>query len=232
MSAAGASLVLTLVALLGGTGVLPTGGGGATAYAAGRTPGAQGAMRLSGAASRTHRHASSASRHGTVPKASWPRALRLSASDLRASQDKVTQQQRTPRQPGVPPGTGTGKRIVLDMSDQRVWLVSQSGKTLRTYLVSGSVTDNLKPGSYTVFSRSLHAIGIGDTGTMMYMVRFAYGQNSALGFHDIPVKDGHRVQTRAQLGTPQSHGCIRQARPDAKALWRFAPLNTRVVVTA
>jgi lipoprotein-anchoring transpeptidase ErfK/SrfK len=46
------------------------------------------------------------------------------------------------------------------------------------------------------------------------------------------VLDGHLVQTRAQLGTPLSHGCIRQWRPDAKALWRFAPVGTSVVVLA
>jgi lipoprotein-anchoring transpeptidase ErfK/SrfK len=40
------------------------------------------------------------------------------------------------------------------------------------------------------------------------------------------------VQTRDQLGSPQSHGCIRQWRPDARALWRFAPRGTKVVVTA
>jgi lipoprotein-anchoring transpeptidase ErfK/SrfK len=39
------------------------------------------------------------------------------------------------------------------------------------------------------------------------------------------------VQTVAQLGTPQSHGCIRQEREDAIALWEFAPIGTEVVVT-
>ena len=67
---------------------------------------------------------------------------------------------------------------------------------------------------------------------MRYMVRFTQGANAAIGFHDIPVLDGELVQTRKQLGTPLSHGCIRQARPDARALWRFAPLGTTVVVTA
>jgi lipoprotein-anchoring transpeptidase ErfK/SrfK len=38
------------------------------------------------------------------------------------------------------------------------------------------------------------------------------------------------VQTPAQLGTPLSHGCIRQRTADAKALWHFAPLGTTVVV--
>ena len=64
------------------------------------------------------------------------------------------------------------------------------------------------------------------------MVRFAHGPNAAIGFHDIPVLDGAKVQTRDQLGTPQSHGCIRQLRADAKALWDFAPVGTTVVVVA
>ena len=38
------------------------------------------------------------------------------------------------------------------------------------------------------------------------------------------------MQRVAELGTPQSHGCVRQRRVDAKALWDFAPVGTRVVV--
>ena len=131
--------------------------------------------------------------------------------------------------------TGTGRRVVFDMSAQRVWLVGQhAGRddVRRTYLVSGSVTDNLVPGSYDVYSTSMHAVGIDDSGTMRYMVRFTHGDNAAIGFHDIPVLDGKLVQGRAELGTPQSHGCIRQWRPDAKALWKFAPVGTKVVVVA
>jgi lipoprotein-anchoring transpeptidase ErfK/SrfK len=97
--------------------------------------------------------------------------------------------------------------------------------------VSGSLTDNLRPGTYEVWSRSRHAVGIDDSGTMEYMVRFAHGERAAIGFHDIPVDDGDLVQTRDDLGTPQSHGCIRQWRPDARALRDFAALGTTVVVT-
>jgi hypothetical protein len=132
----------------------------------------------------------------------------------------------------VPSASGQGRRIVFDMSEQRVWLVAASGDVRRTYLVSGSVTDNLQPGTYSVYSKSMRAWGIEDSGTMRYMVRFAHGANAAIGFHDIPVLNGAKVQTRAQLGTPRSHGCIRQWRPDAQALWKFAPVGTKVVVVA
>ncbi|OIJ23833.1 L,D-transpeptidase [Nocardioides luteus] len=130
----------------------------------------------------------------------------------------------------LPADSGTGRRAVFSISRQRVWIVSAAGKTRRTYPVSGSVYDNLEPGTYRVFSRSKHAKGIDDSGTMQWFVRFTRGPRAAIGFHNIPVDKGKRVQTRAQLGTPLSHGCIRQAEPDAKAMWRFARLGTKVVV--
>ncbi|MEI2820435.1 MAG: L,D-transpeptidase [Marmoricola sp.] len=120
----------------------------------------------------------------------------------------------------------------FSISEQRVWLVDSSETVARSYLVSGSVTDNLQPGSYSVYSRSRNAVGIDDSGTMEYFVRFTRGENAAIGFHSIPVLDGSPVQTVAQLGTPLSHGCIRQKLDDAIQLWDFAPIGTRVVVTA
>lgn len=139
------------------------------------------------------------------------------------------------RQAGVtppPPASGSGRRVVFDIGDQRVWLIDAREHVVRTYLVSGSVYDNLDPGRYSVYSRSRHAYGIDGSGAMDYFVRFAHGERAAIGFHSIPIQDGHPIQTRAQLGTPLSHGCIRQAPGDARRLWHFAPTGTRVVVTA
>ena len=131
----------------------------------------------------------------------------------------------------LPVGSGSGRRVVFSETAQRVWLVEADGTVARTYLVSGSVEDNLHPGTYEVYSRSRHAYGIEDSGTMEWFVRFTRGPSgAAIGFHDIPVKGGLPLQTRAQLGTPQSHGCIRQRERDARALWRFAALGTTAVV--
>ncbi|MGN6250627.1 MAG: L,D-transpeptidase [Marmoricola sp.] len=135
--------------------------------------------------------------------------------------------------PAAPPaGSGAGRRVVFAIGRQRVWLVGADGDVAATYVVSGSLTHNLRPGAYRVYSRSRWAVGIDDSGVMQYFVRFARGRHAAIGFHSIPTKQGRPLQTRAQLGTPRSHGCIRQALPDAVRLWRFAPAGTRVVVTA
>jgi|GEM_PF-650063 hypothetical protein len=132
----------------------------------------------------------------------------------------------------VPANSGQGRRVVFSISDQRVWLISDRGRVQDSYLVSGSLTDNLKPGSYAVYSRSREAVGIDDSGEMEYFVRFTRGERAAIGFHSIPTKDGRMLQRVSELGTPQSHGCIRQKLSDAKQMWDFAQDGTPVVVTA
>ena len=135
--------------------------------------------------------------------------------------------------PAVPAGSGEGRRVVFDEGDQRVWLVNDDESVDRTYLVSGSRFDNLDTGTYEVQSMTRHATAFDGSGTMEYFVRFATGFSEPIGFHSVPRdNDGKLEQTKQQLGTPLSAGCVRQWEPDAIALWDFAPVGTTVVVTA
>lgn len=214
-----AAVVVTGVAVLGGFGMLPSGPEHASAAA--------GSLAPSGKSLHDDRGTGGA------------------GEDARTTDDRQDQQDQqdqlesslsarsTTPDDALPPGSGTGHRVVFSEGAQRVWLVGDDGKVQRTYLVSGSVTDNLDPGTYEVYSRSRWAVGIDDSGVMQYFVRFTQGDSgAAIGFHTIPTKDGVPLQTQAQLGTPQSHGCIRQRTSDAIALWDFAPTGTTVVVTA
>ena len=208
---AGATLT-TMVSLLGAAGVIPV-----TSAASAATPSGQGGFALS----------------ALDPGPGFP-TTGSAVSDDPSGNPEGARRDLT-GSVAVPARSGEGRRVVMDLSRQRVWLVDESAEgeesVLRTYLVSGSLTDNLRPGSFEVFSRSIDATGI-DGSSLRYMVRFTTGDNAAIGFHDIPRMDGEPMQTRAELGTPQSHGCVRQARPDARALWDFAPVGTPVVVTA
>ncbi len=134
----------------------------------------------------------------------------------------------------LPARSGTGKRVVFAEKAQRVWLVGGNDKVVRTYLVSGAKDEDLlDPGRYRVYSKSRDAVSFDHKETMNYMVRFTTGDHSPIGFHDVPAyEDGMLAQSRTQLGTPTSAGCIRQWISDARALWDFAPVGTRVVVTA
>lgn len=133
----------------------------------------------------------------------------------------------------LPGASGSGRRVVYDISDQQVWLVEADGGIGRTYPVSGSRYDQVEPGVYEVYSTSPRATGWHGTETMEHMVRFTRGERAAIGFHSIPVaaETGEPVQTLAELGTPLSDGCVRQAADDAAALFDFAPVGTAVVVT-
>lgn len=200
LCAAGSALLVTLVALLGSLGILPSGAAAAAA-------------RPDTAALSTQR----------VP---------LARVTQPTSAGATTGEQQSGSGVPLPARSGHGRRIVFDMSAQRVWLAAADGSVLSTYLVSGSLTDNLHPGTYAVSGREPWAVGVDDSGTMRYFVIFTRGKHAAIGFHSIPTKHGRPLQTVAQLGTPQSHGCIRQLLPDAKRLWDFAPLGTKVVVVA
>jgi len=202
------SVSVTVVSLLGGVGALPS---------SAEAPGASGAIQQVAQV--------------LSPQPSRQPSAQPSAPTGKPGADATELRARPTRDTALPSGSGSGKRVVFSQGGQRVWLVSGGKHVLQTYLVSGSRTDNLDPGTYQVFSRSKKAFGVDDSGTMKYFVRFAHGDTAAIGFHDIPIDNGHLVQTRAELGTPQSHGCIRQLRSDAIALWKFAPLGTTVVVT-
>ncbi|MDX6310330.1 MAG: hypothetical protein QOI06_3376 [Nocardioidaceae bacterium] len=141
---------------------------------------------------------------------------------------------RTSREVALPASSGEARRIVFDISAQRVWLVDGHHAVERTYLVSGSRFHNLRPGTYHVYSRSRHATAYNSDETMSYMVRFTHGRTPVpIGFHSIPVyPNGDLVEPRSGLGAPASDGCIRQWITDAHALWKFAPNGTTVVVLA
>ena len=94
--------------------------------------------------------------------------------------------------------------------------------------------DQPNPGTYKVWSRSAYTCAIGNSATCMrWMVRFAHGpEGDNIGFHEIPRNNGRPLQSDAQLGTPLSHGCVRQSTADAQAMWAFAQVGTVVVVVA
>jgi L,D-transpeptidase catalytic domain len=209
LAALGTALAVTGVAVLAGAGVLPSLAGGAPPPAAARQVTASPSPTPSSTPAPT-----------VSPPASTTPAERPEVEEV--AEDTA-----------LPARSGTGRRVVFSESRQRVWLVDDATDVRRTYLVSGSTLDNLDPGTYEVYSTSRWAVGIDDSGVMEYFVRFTQGPSgAAIGFHTIPTKDGTPLQSRQQLGTPQSHGCIRQRTPDAIALWDFAPIGTKVVVTA
>ena len=135
-----------------------------------------------------------------------------------------------PMKPGLPyPAVGSGERIIYDNTNNRVYLIDGTGELIKTHLVSGrrGIPD---PGRYNVYSKSRYAYAPHDGITMEYMVRFARGE-WPYGFHSIPVwPDNSPLQDSAQLGSWRSGGCVRQEFDDARYVFGWADVGTRVIV--
>jgi hypothetical protein len=135
--------------------------------------------------------------------------------------------------PPLPESSGVGRRVVYDRRSQRAWAVSEDGQIIRSWLVSGSKYGNEQPGEHRVFSRSEVSTAWNGRAYLPLMIRYQKTAIGNIGFHGIPthVADGSAYMTEDQLGTRLSGGCQRQANLDAKFMWAFATVGTKVVVT-
>ena len=132
--------------------------------------------------------------------------------------------------PAVPPNSGSGRRAIFSNQRHRVWLVENDGKVAANFFVSGRA-DQPKSGIYQVFSKSRHTIAGHDDIRMEYMVRFTWGVEQAIGFHNIPIDGfGEAMQMESQLGSYRSDGCIRLRDDQAAQLYAWARVGTQVVV--
>lgn len=136
-----------------------------------------------------------------------------------------------------PPDTGSGRRAVFSIGQQRVWVYADDTTIIRTFLVSARL-DMPNVGTYSVTSRSAYTCSSDHrTVCMRYMIRFTKGPGGDnIGFHEIPrdtaLPGDPWVQTVDQLGQPLSSGCLRESTADAEFMWAWAPVGTKVVVIA
>ncbi len=132
--------------------------------------------------------------------------------------------------PAPPPNSGVGRRVVYCNSCQRVWLIEADGWVYVSYIVSGR-RNYPRNGTYKVIRRINP--GYSHTLRLPYFVGFTYGNTTDVGFHGIPLQpNGRPIESDSQLGTPLSHGCVRENQFAAKVMWDWAQMGTTVVVVA
>ncbi|MFJ4850600.1 MULTISPECIES: hypothetical protein [unclassified Streptomyces] len=122
----------------------------------------------------------------------------------------------------LPAASGSGRRVVYSLRQDRVWLVGDAGTVSRTYVVVPGTVDP-DPGTYDVTTRSASGTG-GDGVPIEHVVRFASVDNVIVGFS--AARDG----SLPKPDPSQQTGGIREKRPDGVALWKFATIDTKVVV--
>jgi len=147
-------------------------------------------------------------------------------SRSRASKSPAATATKAPRDAknpaALPGGSGTGRRVVYSIGDDRVWLVGAANKVRRTFDVTPGTVDPL-PATYTVTSRSGAVTGSDGT-PIEHVVRFAANEGVAIGFS--AAVDG----PAAYPDSSKKLGGIRESRVNGQAMWEFAMVGQKVVV--
>ncbi|MDG9719976.1 hypothetical protein [Streptomyces sp. DH24] len=150
---------------------------------------------------------------------------RPAATDARPSASASASPRPEPeatRPARVPDGSGTGRRIVYSLGQQRVWLVDASEATRRTFRVwPGTVSPD--PGTYTVTTRREATTG-SDGVNIENIVYFAAKSGLSIAFSN--AVDGSSPPPAEGTDT----GGIRLRTADGSALWAFGTTGTTVAV--
>jgi hypothetical protein len=121
--------------------------------------------------------------------------------------------------------------VYSERTPQHVWLVAASGRVVRDFAASGR-KNWPRTGTYRVFSKSPRSYSTTYGVSFRWMVRFAQGHSASIGFHTIPrYRSGRLMHPLSKLGKPVGRGgCPHSADPDARFLYRWASVGTKVVV--
>jgi hypothetical protein len=157
---------------------------------------------------------------GPHPTAS---AARPSASPSAGKPSASAAPSTPPKAPAVPEASGTGRRIVYSLGQDRVWLVDADDAARRTFTVWPGTVDP-DPGTYTVSVRK-DALTGSDGVAIEHVVYFTVKSGVNIAFSN--AVDGSSPPPAANGAQT---GGIRMAKADGSALWAFGATETRVRV--
>jgi len=127
-----------------------------------------------------------------------------------------------------------GKKIVVSLSKQQIVLYEKGRIVSIRKISSGKRSMPTPVGEFAVKNKITTAYS---KEYSLYMENWmAFSQDGRYGLHSLPywkLKSGGRLYEGAShIGTPVSHGCVRQTLTDSKSLFDWAPVGTPVSIKA
>ncbi|MER5989440.1 hypothetical protein [Streptomyces viridosporus] len=160
---------------------------------------------------------------GAKPTAATSRPSASATADAKPSAQPSAEPEAERKPVAVPDGSGTGRRIVYSLGQQRVWLVDASDAARRSFTVwPGTVPPD--PGSYTIGTRTEATTG-SDGVEIEHILYFTAKSGVSVAFSN--AVDGSSPPPPASGART---GGIRVAKADGEALWAFGTAGTTVRV--
>jgi lipoprotein-anchoring transpeptidase ErfK/SrfK len=127
--------------------------------------------------------------------------------------------------PAAPAG---GKRIVVDLSAQRMY-VYQGGQLVWNWVVStGRPGQETAVGHYKVLNKIPNAYAYTWSLQMPYWLGIYWAGSLQNGIHALPIGPGGQTMWGGYLGQRVSYGCVILSTQNAATLFNWAPVGTPV----
>ena len=124
--------------------------------------------------------------------------------------------------------SGGGKRIVVDLSEQRMY-VYQNGQLLWNWVVStGRPGQATAVGHYKVLNKIPNAYAYTWSLQMPYWLGIYWAGSLQNGIHALPIQANGQRLWAGYLGQRVSFGCVILGTQNAKTLYNWAPVGTPV----
>ncbi len=125
-----------------------------------------------------------------------------------------------------------GKKILVNLKKQELYLV-ENGTVISTRRISSGKWGTPTPVG-TFKTRNKITVAYSKPYKLYMEYWMAITADGKYGLHSLPywkTKNGKLYEGAAHIGTPVSHGCIRQTVAEAKSLYDWAPVGTPVVIS-
>ena len=127
-------------------------------------------------------------------------------------------------------GSTGGKRIVIDLSEQRM-VTYQGNAQVHAFVVStGMPGANTAPGTYQVLDKYPNAYAATWSLQMPYWLGIYWAGSLENGIHALPILPNGQRLWEGYLGTPVSYGCVILGTADARTLYYWAEVGTPVII--
>jgi len=128
----------------------------------------------------------------------------------------------------APQPSGGNKRIVIDLSEQHMY-VYQDGGLLYSWVTSTGMPGAATiPGNFKVLSKVPNAYAYTWGLQMPYWLGIYWAGSLQNGIHALPIMADGRILWDGYLGQPVSYGCVILSTENAQTLYNWAEVGTQV----
>jgi lipoprotein-anchoring transpeptidase ErfK/SrfK len=137
--------------------------------------------------------------------------------------------QFNPQLQPAPPGATSGKRVIVDLSEQHLYAY-QGNELVHSFVVSTGADNATRTGTFSILDKIPKAWSDPWRFWMPDWLGLYWAGVTENGIHALPVLPNGNVIWGDGLGTPISHGCVVLSTQDARLLYDWVEVGTQVQI--